>query len=61
MPSQRRLGSIIGHGGRNLAPSDFMEASTVEIDTAFGRLIGLTNGQKVKPNFEREEPIITIS
>ena len=47
MPSQRRLGSGVGSGGGRLASGEFSEATVVEIDATFGRLIGLADKQKV--------------
>lgn len=51
MPSQPRLGSVVGSGGGSLAPSEFAEAPVVEIDAAFGRLMGLADTQKVDSSF----------
>lgn len=45
MPSQRKWGSVAG-GGR-FASSGSIEAPPVEIDATFGRLMGLTDSQKV--------------
>lgn len=57
MPSQPRLGSLVGSGGGRLAPSEFAEAPIVEIDAAFGRLVGLADKQKVNhPLHSNDKP-----
>ncbi|KAJ5113210.1 hypothetical protein N7456_001744 [Penicillium angulare] len=45
MPSKRRLAPVVGREGIN--NSREQEISTVELDTTFGRLLGLADGQKV--------------
>lgn len=47
MPSQRKLGSVVGSGGGRFASSEFTEDPLVEIDATFGRLMGLADSQKV--------------
>lgn len=44
MPSKRKLAPVVARDG---GFSREQEISTVEIDTTFGRLLGLTEGQKV--------------
>ncbi|CAI7673341.1 unnamed protein product [Penicillium manginii] len=44
MPSKRKLAPVVARDG---GFSREQEISTVEIDTSFGRLLGLTEGQKV--------------
>lgn len=48
MPSKRRLAPVVGRDGINSGYSREQEISTVELDTTFGRLLGLTEGQKVQ-------------
>ncbi|KAJ5172588.1 hypothetical protein N7492_005181 [Penicillium capsulatum] len=48
MPSKRRLAPVVGREGINGGFSREQEISTVELDTTFGRLLGLTEGQKVR-------------
>lgn len=47
MPSKRRLAPVVGRDGINSGYPREQELSTVELDTTFGRLLGLTEGQKV--------------
>jgi peroxin-1 len=47
MPSKRRLAPVVGRDGINSGYSREQEISTVELDTTFGRLLGLAEGQKV--------------
>jgi peroxin-1 len=47
MPSKRKLAPVVGRDGMNGGFSREQEISTVELDTTFGRLLGLTEGQKV--------------
>lgn len=47
MPSKRKPASVVGRDGINSGFSREQEASSVELDTTFGRLLGLTEGQKV--------------
>ncbi|KAJ5485142.1 hypothetical protein N7539_005130 [Penicillium diatomitis] len=47
MPSKRKLAPVVGREGMNGGFSREQEISTVELDTTFGRLLGLTEGQKV--------------
>lgn len=46
MPSKRKLAPVVGHDG--ISSSRDQEASTVELDTTFGRVLGLVEGQKVR-------------
>lgn len=45
MPSRRRLTPVVGRDGIS---SREHEISTVEIDTTFGRVLGLVEGQTVR-------------
>lgn len=47
MPSKRKPAPVVGRDGINGGFSREQEASSVELDTTFGRLLGLTEGQKV--------------
>lgn len=47
MPSKRRLAPVVGRDGISTGSSREQEVSTVELDTTFGRLLGLADGQKV--------------
>ncbi|KAL4807173.1 P-loop containing nucleoside triphosphate hydrolase protein, partial [Aspergillus unguis] len=48
MPSKRRIAPVVGRDGIS-SPSSTREqdASTVELDTTFGRVLGLSEGQRV--------------
>lgn len=48
MPSKRKLAPVVGRDGINSGFSREQEISTVELDTTFGRLLGLAEGQKVR-------------
>lgn len=48
MPSKRRLAPVVGREGINSGFSREQEIPTVELDTTFGRLLSLTEGQKVR-------------
>lgn len=45
MPSRRKLAPVVGRDSLN--SSREQEGSTVELDTTFGRVLGLGEGQKV--------------
>lgn len=47
MPSKRKLAPVIGRDGINSSSSREQEVSVVEVDSTFGRVLGLTAGQKV--------------
>ncbi|KAJ5738881.1 hypothetical protein N7493_002036 [Penicillium malachiteum] len=47
MPSKRRLAPVVSRDGIGAGYSREQEIATVELDTTFGRLLGLTEGQKV--------------
>lgn len=47
MPSKRKLAPVIGRDGLSGGASREQEISVVELDTTFGRLLGLNEGQKV--------------
>lgn len=51
MPSKRKLAPVVGRDGiNNSTASREQEASTVELDTTFGRVLGLAEGQRVSSN-----------
>ena len=48
MPSKRKLASVVGRGShRGSTAGREQEVPVVEIDATFGRMLGLTDGQKV--------------
>lgn len=47
MPSRRKLAPVVGKDGISSGSSSRDELSTVELDTTFGRLLGLAEGQRV--------------
>lgn len=47
MQSQRKLASTIDKGGGRNISGPIAESLVVEIDTTFGRTLGLVEGQKV--------------
>lgn len=48
MPSKRRIAPVVGRDGINNSSSTReQDASTVELDTTFGRVLGLSEGQRV--------------
>lgn len=47
MPSRRKLAPVVGKDGISSGSSAREELATVELDTTFGRLLGLAEGQKV--------------
>lgn len=48
MPSKRKLASVVGRGSqRGGATGREQEMPVVEVDATFGRMLGLTDGQKV--------------
>ncbi|KGO76882.1 ATPase, AAA-type, core [Penicillium italicum] len=57
MPSKRRLAPVVGRDGINSGYSREQETSTVELDTTFGRLLGLTEGQKVGLFIHLDPPV----
>lgn len=48
MPSKRKLAPVVGREGISSGFSREQEVSAVELDTTFGRLLGLAEGQKVR-------------
>lgn len=48
MPSKRKLAPVVNRDGISTSYSREQEVSTVELDTTFGRLLGLAEGQKVR-------------
>ncbi|KAJ5666198.1 uncharacterized protein N7477_008646 [Penicillium maclennaniae] len=57
MPSKRKPAPVVGRDGINGGFSREQEASSVELDTTFGRLLGLTEGQKVGLLVHLDPPI----
>ncbi|KAJ5787726.1 ATPase AAA-type core [Penicillium paradoxum] len=57
MPSKRRLAPVVGRDGINSGFSREQEISTVELDTTFGRLLGLAEGQKVGLFIHLDPPV----
>lgn len=51
MPSKRKLSPVVTRDGINGTSAREQELSTVEVDTVFGRLLGLLDGQKVCASF----------
>ncbi|KAL4927633.1 AAA family ATPase peroxin 1 [Aspergillus undulatus] len=48
MPSKRRIAPVVGRDGiSNSSSTREQDASTVELDTTFGRVLGLSEGQRV--------------
>ncbi|KAL4956146.1 P-loop containing nucleoside triphosphate hydrolase protein [Aspergillus filifer] len=48
MPSKRRIAPVVGRDGINSSSSTReQDAATVELDTTFGRVLGLSDGQRV--------------
>ena len=48
MPSKRKLAPVVGRDGINRGSAREQEVSTVELDTTFGRVLGLAEGQPVR-------------
>ncbi|KAJ5666980.1 hypothetical protein N7462_011389, partial [Penicillium macrosclerotiorum] len=62
MPSKRKLAPVVDRDGIRSGYAREQEVSTVELDTAFGRLLGLTDGQKVGLLVHLDPPVAhTIS
>ncbi|KAL4880811.1 P-loop containing nucleoside triphosphate hydrolase protein [Aspergillus karnatakaensis] len=58
MPSKRRLAPVVGRDGINNSSSTReQDASTVELDTTFGRVLGLTEGQRVGIFIHLDPPV----
>ncbi|KAJ5105571.1 hypothetical protein NUU61_002918, partial [Penicillium alfredii] len=57
MPSKRKLAPVVGREGIGSGFSREQEVSTVELDTTFGRLLGLTEGQKVGLFIHLDPPV----
>jgi peroxin-1 len=47
MPSKRKLAPVVGREGISSGSTRELDVSTVEVDTTFGRVLGLSEGQKV--------------
>jgi peroxin-1 len=48
MPSKRKLAPVVGRDGISSGSSAReQDVSTVELDTTFGRVLGLSEGQRV--------------
>ncbi|RDW90686.1 AAA family ATPase peroxin 1 [Aspergillus mulundensis] len=58
MPSKRRIAPVVGRDGIN-NPSSTREqdAATVELDTTFGRVLGLSEGQRVGIFIHLDPPV----
>lgn len=49
MPSKRKLASVVGRGSQKGSTAGReQEVSMVEVDATFGRMLGFTDGQKVR-------------
>ncbi|KAJ5604776.1 hypothetical protein N7510_009930 [Penicillium lagena] len=57
MPSRRKLAPVVGREGISGGFSREQEISTVELDTTFGRLLGLAEGQKVGLFIHLDPPV----
>ncbi|KAB8268518.1 P-loop containing nucleoside triphosphate hydrolase protein [Aspergillus minisclerotigenes] len=58
MPSKRKLAPVVGKDGINSGPSSReQDISTVEMDTTFGRVLGLTEGQRVGIFIHLDPPV----
>ncbi|KAJ6172702.1 hypothetical protein N7470_001769, partial [Penicillium chermesinum] len=57
MPSKRKLAPVVSRDGINTGYAREQEVSTVELDTTFGRLLGLAEGQKVGLLVHLDPPI----
>lgn len=55
MPSKRKLAPVVGRDGINRGSAREQEASTVELDTTFGRVLGLAEGQPVRQSSSKAE------
>jgi peroxin-1 len=51
MPSKRKLAPVVGREGISSGSTRELDVSTVEVDTTFGRVVGLSEGQKVSPSW----------
>ncbi|KAL1847436.1 Peroxisome biosynthesis protein pex1 [Paecilomyces lecythidis] len=57
MPSKRRLAPVIGKEGLRGESSREHEVATIEIDSTFGKILGLTEGQKVGLFIHLDPPV----
>ncbi|KAL4783989.1 P-loop containing nucleoside triphosphate hydrolase protein [Aspergillus varians] len=58
MPSKRRIAPVVGRDGiSNSSSTREQDASTVELDTTFGRVLGLSEGQKVGIFIHLDPPV----
>ncbi|KAK9596281.1 Peroxisome biosynthesis protein pex1 [Aspergillus fumigatus] len=57
MPSKRKLAPVVGREGISSGPMRELDISTVEVDTTFGRLLGLSEGQKVGIYIHLDPPV----
>ena len=49
MPSKRKLASVVGRGSQRVSTAGReQELAVIEVDATFGRMLGLTDGQKVE-------------
>ena len=57
MPSQKKPQSSIGKGGNRSGPTRDQEAGVVELDATFGRMIGLSPGQRLGVLLHLDPPL----
>ncbi|KAL4871933.1 hypothetical protein BDV12DRAFT_163388, partial [Aspergillus spectabilis] len=58
MPSKRRIAPVVGRDGiNNSSTTREQDASTVELDTTFGRVLGLSEGQRVGVFIHLDPPV----
>ncbi|EYE95678.1 AAA family ATPase peroxin 1 [Aspergillus ruber CBS 135680] len=57
MPSKRKLAPVVGRDGINRGSAREQEVSTVELDTTFGRVLGLAEGQPVAIYIHLDPPV----
>ncbi|KAI9372083.1 P-loop containing nucleoside triphosphate hydrolase protein [Aspergillus egyptiacus] len=58
MPSKRRLAPVVGRDGiHNSSSTREQDVSTVELDTTFGRVLGLSEGQRVGILIHLDPPV----
>ncbi|GFF54881.1 peroxisome biosynthesis protein PAS1 [Aspergillus udagawae] len=57
MPSKRKLAPVVGREGISSGSTRELDVSTVEVDTTFGRVLGLSEGQKVGIYIHVDPPV----
>ncbi|SLM40033.1 peroxisome biosynthesis protein (pas1 peroxin-1) [Lasallia pustulata] len=58
MPSKRKLASVVGRGSQRGGPAGReQDLAVVEVDATFGRMLGLTDGQKVGVLLHLDPPL----